>query len=55
MERVVDTFLASKDSNRSGGDRYLLNIHTDMDVLEKEGIGAESELEELGHVPAGIF
>ena len=52
MERVADTFLAAKESDRSGGDRYLLNIHTDMGVLEKDGTGAESELEERGHVPA---
>jgi len=52
MERVADSFLASKDSNRSGGDRYLLNIHTDMDTLAKEGTGAESELEERSHIPA---
>jgi len=53
MERVADSFLATKDSKRSGGDRYLLNIHTEMDVLEKDGAGAESELEERSHVPAG--
>jgi hypothetical protein len=52
MERVADTFLASKESDRSGGDRYLLNIHTDLDTLKKSGTGAESELEERGHVPA---
>jgi len=52
MERVADTFLAAKDSNRSGGDRYLLNIHTDMDTLERDGTGAESELEERSHIPA---
>jgi len=52
MERVAEAYLASKDSNQSGGDRYLLNIHTDMDTLEKDGTGAESELEERSHVPA---
>jgi hypothetical protein len=52
MERVAEAYLASKESNRSGGDRYLLNIHTDMDTLEKDGTGAESELEERSHVPA---
>jgi len=51
MERVADSFLATKDNNRSGGDRYLLNIHTDMDTLTKDGTGAESELEERGHIP----
>ena len=48
-----EAFLASKDSNQSGGDRYLLNIHTDMDTLVKDGTGAESELEDRSHVPAG--
>ncbi|MFC1796592.1 DUF222 domain-containing protein [Pseudomonadota bacterium] len=52
MERVAETFLAAKNSNQSGGDRYLLNIHTNMDTLEKEGTGAESALEERSHVPA---
>ncbi|MDX1569504.1 MAG: hypothetical protein R3200_03400 [Xanthomonadales bacterium] len=30
----------------SGGDRYLLHVHTDLDTLKADGEGAESELED---------
>ena len=52
LERVVEGFMANCEKEHSGGDRYLVNIHTEMDVLREDGEIAESELEETGCVPA---
>ena len=52
MERVADNFLAGAKSDSSGGDRYLINIHTEVATLKADGDGAESELEDKGHVSA---
>ena len=52
LERVVEGFLAGTKSESSGGDRYLINIHTEVDTLRADGEGAESEIEDRGHVPA---
>ena len=52
LERVVEGFLAGAKSDSSGGDRYLINIHTEVDTLRADGEGAESEIEDRGHVPA---
>ena len=52
LERVVEGFLAGVRKEHSGGDRYLVNIHTEMDTLRQDGEGAESELEERGCVSA---
>ena len=52
MERIADSYLADGETNRSGGDRYLVNIHTDVETLRADGAGAESELEDCCNVPA---
>jgi uncharacterized protein YgfB (UPF0149 family) len=57
LARVVEGFLAGVGSSRpindlSGGDRYMVNIHTDIETLKEDGTGAESEIEDRGHVPA---
>jgi hypothetical protein len=52
LERVVEGFLAGTKSESSGGDRYLINIHTDIETLKEDGTGAESEIEDRGHVSA---
>ena len=52
LERVAESFLAGVKSESSGGDRYLINIHTDIETLKEEGTGAESEIEDRGHVSA---
>jgi hypothetical protein len=52
LERVAESWLAGSHGDRSGGDRYLLHIHTEVDVLKTEGEGAESELEGHGCVSA---
>jgi hypothetical protein len=36
----------------SGGDRFLVHVHTDMETLKNNGTGAEAELEEMGNIPA---
>lgn len=52
LERVTESWLAGASGDRSGGDRYLVHIHTDPDTLKVDGEGAESELEENGCVSA---
>ena len=52
LERVAEGFLAGTKNESSGGDRYLVNIHTEMDVLQQDGVAAESELEDTGSVSA---
>jgi hypothetical protein len=52
MERVAESFLAGAKRESCGGDRYLINIHTDVETLKADGDGAESELEDKGHVSA---
>ena len=48
LERVFEGFLANAKHKHSGGDRYLINIHTGMDTLKADGSGAESEIEGPG-------
>jgi hypothetical protein len=52
LERVAEAWLAGSNSDRSGGDRYLLHIHTGTDTLKSGGESAESELEGHGCVSA---
>jgi hypothetical protein len=52
LARVVEGFLAGVKNDQSGGDRYMVNIHTDIETLKQNGTGAESEIEDRGHVPA---
>jgi hypothetical protein len=52
LERLADAFLAGDTGTASGGDRYLINIHTEPEVLQADGDGAEAECEDGGHVAA---
>jgi hypothetical protein len=52
LARVVEGFLAEVGNDQSGGDKYMVNIHTDIETLKEDGTGAESEIEDRGHVPA---
>jgi len=52
LERMAESFLAGAQGESSGGDRYLINVHTDIETLKEDGAGAESEIEERGHVSA---
>jgi hypothetical protein len=49
---VAEAFLSGDASHGSSGDRYLVNIHTEMNTLKFNGTGAESELEDAGCVSA---
>ena len=52
LERLADAFLAGDSGTASGGDRYLINIHAEPDVLQADGVGAEAECEDCSHVAA---
>lgn len=52
LERVAETCLSGEPGEHSGGDRYMVNIHTEPEVLKKDGDVAESECEGCGHVSA---
>ena len=57
LARVVEGFLAGAGSDQPGkrqssGDRYMVNIHTDIETLKADGTGAEAEIEDRSHVPA---
>ena len=52
LERVAQAFLAGARGEHSGGDRYLIHIHTEPDVLTRDGGGVSSECEEHDHVCA---
>ncbi len=46
LERLADSYLSGADKSGCGGERYMLNIHTDIDTLKEQGDGAECTLEE---------
>jgi hypothetical protein len=47
--------LNGPDRPGSGGDRYLVNIHAEIETLKENGAGAEAELEDSDvHSPAHI-
>lgn len=52
LERLADAFLAGDSGTASGGDRYLINLHTEADTLQADGDGAEAECEDGGRVTA---
>jgi 5-methylcytosine-specific restriction endonuclease McrA len=57
LARVVEGFLAGALGNQpgrdqSGGDKYMVNIHTNIETLKEDGSGAEAELEDRCHIPA---
>jgi len=52
LERMAETCLSGGSGDRPGGDRYLVNIHTHISTLNKEGGSATSECEDCGHVSA---
>jgi hypothetical protein len=52
LERVADSYLARQEKDRSGGDRYLVNLHTDIETLKENGSGAEAQLDDCCHVSA---
>ena len=52
MQRLAEVFLSRDAGNISSTDNYVVNIHTEMETLKTDGAGAESELEDIGHVSA---
>ena len=52
LERMAETYLSGEKGERSGGDRYLVHVHTDVDTLRDDGAGATAECEDCGHVSA---
>ena len=57
LARVVEGFLAGAGGDgtgngQTGGDKYMINIHTEVETLKADGSGAEAEIEDRGHVPA---
>ena len=43
---------SSKPRSAGSGDRYLINVHTDIETLKADGTGSESELDDCCHVSA---
>jgi hypothetical protein len=52
MEKIAEVYLADTGRDRSGGERYMVNIHTEAETLREDGEGAESEVENCGCVSA---
>lgn len=52
LARMAETFLAGANSQASGGDAFLVNIHTDVDTLMADGEGVTSETDDGGCVSA---
>jgi len=52
LVRMAQAGGAAEGKPGSGGDRYLVHLHTDIKTLSEEGTGAEAELEQIGRVPA---
>lgn len=52
LEKLADNFLAGETGKQTGGDKYLVTIHTTVDTLRDDGEAAESELEGIANVSA---
>jgi 5-methylcytosine-specific restriction endonuclease McrA len=51
MVRVAENFL-NGPGKETGGDRYLVHVHTDMETLKADGSGAEAEIDDCCNVSA---
>jgi hypothetical protein len=51
LVRMAEGYLSNSGTAYSG-DRYLVHVHTDMDTLKADGMGAESEIDEACNVSA---
>ena len=51
LVRVAEQYLSGSKA-QSGGDRYLVNIHTDIETLKNDGSGAEAEIDQAGNICA---
>ena len=52
LERIAEQYLGGTEVVVKGGDRCTLHVHTDINTLQAEGDGAESELATGGCVSA---
>ena len=50
LTRMAETWLSGTAG--ASGDRFVVNVHTDMETLKSDGLGAESELEDSVNVSA---
>ena len=51
LARVTEGYM-SGSGKQTGGDRYLVHVHTDMETLKADGTGAESQVDDAGNVSA---
>jgi hypothetical protein len=51
LARIAEGWLTGNTAG-SSGDRFVVNVHTDLEMLTADGTGAEAELEEAGTVSA---
>lgn len=52
LERVAESYLVSPEVSGSGGERYMINLHVDIETLKTDGKHAEARLEDRCNVPA---
>jgi hypothetical protein len=52
LERIARNYVAGQEANDSGGDRYLVNLHTDIATLKADGDGAAANLDDRAEIPA---
>jgi 5-methylcytosine-specific restriction endonuclease McrA len=52
LERVARNYLAGPEASDSTGDRYLVNLHTDIETLKADGVGASANLDDRAEIPA---
>ena len=51
LARIAEGWLAGPGAGPRG-DRFVVNVHTDIETLQQDGCGAEAELEDSANVPA---
>lgn len=52
LARMAQAYGSGEENTGSGGDRFLVHVHTDVETLKSDGTGAQAELENFGHVAA---
>ena len=51
LARIAEGWMTQAGAN-AGGDRFVINVHTDLETLRVDGSGAESEIEDGKNVSA---
>jgi len=51
LVRMAEAY-SSKTGSNNNGDRHLIHVHTDIEALKADGVGAESELDDCCNVSA---